>query len=275
MTEEVVESGAPAVNVEAEKEARQYGWVSKDEFKGDEADWKDAETFLKRGQEINGFLRKNNEKLEGTNQRLVAELAEIKQTIQEFREFHKESLANAKKRAIEELKKEQATALERGDGERFVEINDQIEEIKKVTDKPAEEKKGKTEQVIIFTPQELNAWNEKNDWYGKNTEMSIFTDELADVLLVKQPELRGQEFLDALTRRVKKEYPEYFENPNRNNSEVSGASGTRPAGSSKKKSYDNLPPEAKAACDKFCKTRGPDGKPLMTREEYVAQYDWE
>jgi len=43
----------------------------------------------------------------------------------------------------------------------------------------------------------------------------------------------------------------------------------RPTVSSGKKSYGNLPPEAKAACDKFVK------QGLMTKEAYVAEYDWE
>jgi hypothetical protein len=253
---------------EAEVKAAEFGWVPKDQFKGNEEDWKPAEEFLKRGEEINGFLRKNNERLEQKNQRLAAELAEIRNTIDEFRQFHKETLAQATKRAIEDLKKQQAEALEQGDGQRFVEINEQIETIKTESKTPAKEEK-KPSQEVIFTPQELNSWNKKNTWYGQNQEMSEFADEVADVLLIKQPNLRGEEFLDALTKRVKKEFPEAFENPARQTPDVSGSGEVRGSGNSKKKSYENLPPEAKKACDNFVR-RG-----LITKEEYVSQYDWE
>ena len=46
-----------------------------------------------------------------------------------------------------------------------------------------------------------------------------------------------------------------------------GGNGTRVVKG--KKSYENLPSEAKAACDKFVK------QGLMTREEYVKEFEWE
>jgi hypothetical protein len=264
------EEGEVVVNqpTEAEIKAAEFGWVPKDQFKGPEEDWKPAEEFLKRGEEINGFLRKHNERLEEKNRRLAAELAEIRNTIEEFRKFHKESLAQATKRAVEDLKRQQAEALEQGDGQRFVEINEQIETIKNESKSSATEEK-KVNQEIIFTPQEFNAWNRKNSWYGQNQEMSEFADELADVLLVKQPNLRGEDFLDALTKRVKRAFPEAFENPARQIPDVGGSGEARSSGKSKKKSYENLPEEAKRACDNFVR-RG-----LITKEEYVAQYDWD
>jgi hypothetical protein len=45
------------------REAREDGWRPKEEFNGREEDWIDAETFVRRGKEINPLLRKNNEKL--------------------------------------------------------------------------------------------------------------------------------------------------------------------------------------------------------------------
>ena len=49
--------------------------------------------------------------------------------------------------------------------------------------------------------------------------------------------------------------------------DVGTGSTSRPAKG--KKSYESLPAEAKAACDKFVK------QGLMTREEYVKEFDWE
>ena len=43
----------------------------------------------------------------------------------------------------------------------------------------------------------------------------------------------------------------------------------RPSVSSGKKSYNNLPSDAKSACDKFVK------QGLMTKEQYVAEYSWD
>ena len=54
---------AQAVNEQTQKEARLFGWVPNEEFRGSEDDWVDAEVFVKRGKEINPILRKNYELL--------------------------------------------------------------------------------------------------------------------------------------------------------------------------------------------------------------------
>jgi len=71
---EVVQE-APEVNP-VEEEARAQGWVGKDEFRGSDDDWVDADTFVKRGKEIMPILRKNNEKL-------LKELGEAKKAAEE------------------------------------------------------------------------------------------------------------------------------------------------------------------------------------------------
>jgi hypothetical protein len=48
----------------------------------------------------------------------------------------------------------------------------------------------------------------------------------------------------------------------------SSSDGRVPTGK-KKKGYNDLPAEAKAACDKFVKQK------LMTVEQYVNEYEWD
>jgi hypothetical protein len=68
----------PAVDEGVLKEATGQGWVPKEKFKGNEDDWVDASTFVKRGREILPILRKNNENL-------VRELNQTKASLQEFK----------------------------------------------------------------------------------------------------------------------------------------------------------------------------------------------
>ena len=42
-----------------------------------------------------------------------------------------------------------------------------------------------------------------------------------------------------------------------------------PSGSNSKKSYDNLPQEAKTACDRFIKNGW-----IKSKQEYIDSYDW-
>jgi len=68
---------------------------------------------------------------------------------------------------------------------------------------------------------------------------------------------------------TKKAFPHKFENPNRRRASAVDAGDTRSAitDSGKKKTYSDLPPEAKTQCDKWVK----DGT-FKKAEDYVKSY---
>lgn len=250
---------------ESETKARRLGWVPKEEFKGNEEQWRDADEFLKRGEEIHGYLKADLERLHTTLSAKDREIAEIKQVMEEFRKFHNETETRAYKRAIDDLKREKAEAVRLGDGDKVVEIDDQIDQLKEAQNTPKE-----TPKQSQGPNQAFAEWVTDNQWYKPGSELVEIADDIGEILLKKNPTLSGRPFLDAVTKRVKELYPEHFENPNRNTSTVGNSSdGRPPAGNKKKKSYENLPADAKFHCDKFVK------QGLMTREQYVQEYDWE
>ena len=69
----------PQVSSEILYEAESQGWVPKERYRGNEADWVDANTFVKRGREILPILRKNNENL-------VRDLNNTREQLKEFKE---------------------------------------------------------------------------------------------------------------------------------------------------------------------------------------------
>jgi hypothetical protein len=250
----------------AEVEAKQFGWVPEDEFKGNPAEWKDAETFLRRGKEINGFLRKDLEKIQSDNRKKDAELAEIRATMEEFRKYHNETEARAYKRAIEALKEEKKVAIEQGDGSRVVEIDDELENIKEAQQtKPKETAK---EQAPGYDA-EFVAWNKANLWFSTDAELQSLALLVGQEINAEEPDKKGRAFYDEVAKRVKEAAPEKFENPARKNASVASSSDGRSPSTKNKKSYNDLPAEAKAACDKFVKQK------LMSQEQYVAEYQWE
>lgn len=274
MTDEVVvdndvSGGNDAVSSqpnENEVKAQRLGWVPKDQYKGNPEQWRDADEFLKRGEEIHGYLKADLEKLHTTLTQKDREIAEIRQTMNEFRQFHNETEARAYKRAIEELKSLKVTAIEKGDGAKVVEIDDQIDKLKEAEKAP--------KQVQNVTPQQVNQdfndWFPENRWYGSDQELTQLAEDIGEVVKKQNPSLVGKTFLDEVTKRVKKLAPEKFENPNRQQAAVSSSSdGRAPSGAKKKKSYENLPAEAKKACDKFVKTI-----PGYKVEDYLKDYDW-
>lgn len=257
-----------------ETEARQFGWVPKEDFKGNEDDWKDAETFVKRGKEINGFLRNDLEKIKGLvkteREAHAAEIKEIQSTIEEFKKYHNETETRAYKRALDDLKNQKAVAIEQGDGSLVVDIDEQIQNIKEAQRSNETSKTLKKEVPVNNGVHPLfNTWVKENLWYKADAELKALADIIADEVGSANPELQGMPFYEEVTKLVKEAQPEKFQNPARKNSSVSSSSDGRSPSTNKKKGYNDLPTEAKAACDKFVKQK------LMTQEQYVAEYDWE
>ena len=277
---EVTQQEAPQDAPEApqyESEARAQGWVAADEFRGSESDWVDAETFVRRGKEIMPILRKNNEKLlkELGEAKKIAE--EAREAAKEFREYQKEQFERKTKdleSQLEQLKQAKREAITQGDGDRAIAIDDAMDDLKEQRieakqDLKAAEDKAKEVPQVTADPS-LNEWMERNDWFGKDTRLTGVANGLGVELRRENPNLQGKNFLDKLDEELAAMLPEKFGKKRVQNPMEGSPNGTaRPSSGSGKKSYNNLPPEAKAACDKFVK------QGLMTKEAYVAEYDWE
>jgi len=274
--QQVVPQEAPEAS-QFESEARAQGWVAQEEFRGSESDWVDAETFVRRGKEIMPILRKNNEKLlkELGEARKIAE--EARESAKEFREYQKQQFEKKTKDLegqLEQLKQAKRDAITQGDGDRAIAIDDAMDDLKEQRleakeDLKAAEEKAKEVPQITQDPI-LNTWMEKNDWFGKDSRLTGVANGLGVSLRQENPSLNGQAFLDKLDSELQEMFPEKFGKKRTPNPMEGSPNGTaRPSVSSGKKTYNNLPPEAKAACDKFVK------QGLMTKEAYVAEYDWE
>ena len=260
-----------------ESEARAQGWVAQEEFRGSENDWVDAETFVRRGKEIMPILRKNNEKLlkELGEAKKMAE--EARESAKEFREYQKQQFEKKAKDLegqLEQLKQAKRDAITQGDGDRAIAIDDAMDDLKEQRIEAKEELKAaeaKAAEVPQVTADPiLNSWMDKNDWFGKDARMTGIANGLGVSLRQENPNLNGQAFLDKLDAELQEVFPEKFGKKRTPNPMEGSPNGTaRPSVSSGKKTYANLPAEARAACDKFVK------QGLMTKEAYVAEYDWE
>jgi len=259
----------------AERDARQFGWVPREEFRGTDEEWVDAEAFVKRGKEINPILRKNNETLLKKLEQATAEIAEVKQAAKEFEKFQKEQAQRkigdmeAQIQALKESKKE---AIRNNDGDSVVDIDDAIDTLKADKAKAEQEVKQPSKEEEKPSAQVLDplvvAWMDKNEWFGANKRMTAVADVIGRELNAEQPDLRGKDFFEELDRRLQEEYPEKLGKKERPNPvEGNRLNGNRSAGT-KGRSYASLPPDAKQACDRFVKAG------LTTQDQYVADYEW-
>ena len=260
-----------------ESEARAQGWVAKEEFRGSENDWVDAETFVRRGREIMPILRKNNEKLlkELGEAKKVAE--EARQAAREFREYQKEQFERKAKdleSQLEQLKVAKRDAINEGSGDRVLAIDDAMDDIKEQRIQAKEDLKAaeiKAREVPQVTADPvLNDWMDRNEWFGKDAKLTGMANGLGVELRKENPSLTGKAFLEKLDSELAEIIPAKFGKKTTFNPMEGSPNGTaRPSAGSGKKSYNNLPSDAKSACDKFVK------QGLMTKEQYVAEYSWD
>ena len=139
----------------------------------------------------------------------------------------------------------------------------------------AKEELKKAEEAAKAPPQVtqdplINDWIERNDWFGKDRRLTTLANAIGTDLRQQDPNLMGKAFLERLDAELAETMPEKFgkkKTPNPMDGSPNGMS--RPSASKGKKSYENLPSEAKAACDRFVSQK------LMTREQYVAEYSWD
>lgn len=275
--EKSTDQEAQAVNEQTQKEARIFGWVPKEEFRGSEDDWVDAEVFVKRGKEINPILRKNNELLMKKLDEKAKEIDSIKASVEEFKKFQKESFERKTAEydvQIAQLKSQKREAIAEGNGDLVVDIDDQLDSLKEAQREAKEAAKAKPEpeqpaQVSIPDDPELQSWLNKNNWFGNDIEMTELANTLGSSVRKQFPHLASRAFLEKLDDKIREYMPSKFLGNKAKGSAVDSSGSVRGTGSSGKKSYDNLPDDAKQACDRFIKQGW-----IKSKQEYIDSYDW-
>lgn len=245
-----------------EGEARSSGWVPQDQWKGPPDRWVDAQKFVERGETFFPFVQAKLKKSLDKIDQLEATVGELRTGNEEFRRFHETALARQKREheeTIARLEADRRKAVSEGDGEAFDKADKELQEARKQPVATA------TTAKTTSSP-DVQAWVTENPWYTTDRQLKAITDGLSDDLASEQPNLKGRPFLDELAKRVKTAVPHKFTTQRPITTEGHGNGG----GTSKKdRSYEALPADAKAACDRFVKTI-----PGFTKEAYLASYDW-
>lgn len=192
---------------EVEIRAREMGWIPKEEYEGDETVWLDAGEFVRR--------RPLFEKIDKQNR----ELKEIKRTVQMFAQHHAKVKEAEYQRALDTLKAQKVAAFEEGDAKKIVNIDDQIEDVKKEQKQfEAEQAQQVREEARQIHP-EFEAWTNRNPWYTTSPEMKAFAD-VVGAKAAGTPNQDGSkkspaEVLKEVEKRVREEFSHRFMNKNR------------------------------------------------------------
>lgn len=242
---------------EVEDKATALGWSPKEQFRGNPELWMDAETFVKRGEEIMPLLKANNRKLLDEVTNIRGELASTKEllkasteSIEALKEFNTDIARANGKAKKEELITAIAAAKEASDYVTETTLQDQLNEhnaalraaeaTKKATPKPVE---GGTQQKDWTLDPSWKAWLADNQWFGPDKRRTALALGVANELRSENSPLQGRAFFDKVTEEVEKTFePAKRNGPSR---VEGGGSGTRNGGGT---TYADLPADAKEAC---------------------------
>lgn len=237
---------------EVEKQAMAMGWKPKEEYSGDEDRWVDAGEFVRRDPLI--------KKIETYGRKV----RDLENTLHEFSEHHKKVREDEYNRAVRDLKAKYKEALREHDTETALEFSEQLEELeenhKRAPPVPQVNSNTKTSEAF-------DNWVSQNNWYHTDSEMHDFADEIAIGYVNRRggpDKVDEQMMFKHVENVVKRQFPEKFENPNRNrpSATTKGSSNSGRVGGSK---GFQLTPEQEAVARKFA------SKGVMTYEKYVDE----
>lgn len=281
--------------------AREMGWVPPDEWKGapPKNGFLDPAEYVRRGEKImpiiNARARKAEEKAERLERELLAMRDEHRDTVRRIERMSTVALERQREQIEAQYAARIETAAASGDTDAVrvarKEEKEALAALDKRLEEPEEEKKAKAAKAeAAKLPREVAEWIEANPWYESDDELKAVATARHVKLLKEKPGLTLAQNLDEVRKYVAKRYPEQFglanedeedsEEPKRRGSPVEG--GSRLAGAGSRSLFGKLPPEAKAACDRFIKEQklfleaGETVEKDMAkaRERYAAQY-WE
>lgn len=191
------------------EEALAQGWVPKEEYQGDEERWVDYAEFVRRGE----LFRK----IESQSK----EIKEFKRALKELATHNVKIREVEYQRALDALKAEKKQALNEGEMDKVVEIDDRLDLVKE-QQRQLQQQQQFQDVVEPAVHPELQSWMGQNSWYEANRAMRGWADARGAELAGEG--LAPQEVLKTLTKEVKTRFPEKFSNPNRERpSAVEGA----------------------------------------------------
>jgi hypothetical protein len=261
-TETLEQSGENA----AESRARRLGWVPKEDFKGDPDKHRSAEEFLERGESLLPLLKRDNDRLHESMSRLEKKLAEQEKTFGQFAEFATKAEERAYNRAKTELEAKRDAAIATADIDGARQAQGQIDALNKEVTPKVETKTDSQADPSI------QAWISENEWFNKSPSLRAYSVEIFGDLEKQFPGKSKSELLAETKQKTMDRFPDKFGiNPKRDDAgAVSTPGGVAQPRRKAGRSYDDLPAEAKKACDKFVRTI-----PKYTREDYCKNYEWD
>lgn len=263
---------------DVETRAREMGWKPKDQFKGPEEKWVDADEYVRRGEEVLPIVRGENRKLhekvgglEAEIARLTAALAEQSDSMKSFAEGQaallKEKLAEQRANLRQQLRE----ARESGDDAAIDRLEEALETNREASRKaaapaPAPAPAAPAEPPV---PPEVKAWQERNPWFNGASRLDKAKTGAAMQFAAEAAAkgLKGESFLTYVDEAMAEVYPPTAPtNKTEDGGPTGGGSGARGG------AFSKLPPEAQAKAREQSRLYVGPNKMFKTEDEWFKYY---
>lgn len=255
-----------------EAEARIQGWRPQEEFRGDPSKWTDAETFVKRGEEILPFVKKENAHLK-------QKIDMLERTVKKLSRAEQNAYANA----LADLKAQQLEAVQTGDVQGFTDLDKRIDALRKEVGEDAGPLTNGEDPTQVY-----NEFRSENQWYDKanlgsatDTEVAarLYADRTMEQLVAEGYDKSHppSEFFAEVKARVEEKFPALTAKAVRPKPAEAVAGVTPSRGRGAAKTGANLPAEAKAAAERYVRLKIPGYANLSAVEahnRFAQDYDW-
>lgn len=178
-----------------EVKATEVGWVPEADWAGEPSQWRPAKEFLDRGELF--------KKIEDQNR----SMKDMKRALEDLKQLNTKTRETEYARALATLKSQKKQALEEGNADGVIAIDDQIDLVKTEQRNFA----GASNEPEV-NPQ-FTDWVTKNSWYSSDAGMRGYADSLGRSLAVKG--MSPENVLEEVEKEVRKTFKDKFENPNR------------------------------------------------------------
>lgn len=219
------------------------------EFNGENK--KSPKQFLEVAYNHNKMLKERNDALSGQVDQLNDKLNQVVQ-------FQTEMKQKAVDKAVRELKSERTEAIKDGD----------IDKVEKLDEEISKQEVVKPQNNII-----LDQWLGRNKWYEDDEDLAVEADIIAQQLQgtgrFQADDTSYEKLLKQVEIRVKKQFPEKFKNPKKDNPPEVESGRNSSQRESTTRTFAELPADAKRACERFVKDE------VMTKEQYLEIYEWD
>ena len=249
-----------------EVKAIAMGWRGKEQWTGSDEEFIDAAEFVRR--------KPLFDKIESQKNFYDRKIRDVETTLNQLAQHHAKVKEVEYNRALTDLRHAKREAIKEGDAVAALALTDQMESL--YADRNAEIQQQQIEAQQLAAAQspqvsaEFLSWVKGNEWYVKDADMNAFADGAA-AAFVRHSKNAGsiiteQDVFNHVAEKVRKAYPEKFDNPNRDRP-GNVTSGDRGGKAGSVKSSKTLPAEYEAIARNFER----DG--VMKRDEYIKQLE--